>query len=79
MNTLYLQNLHRKKKLRIRESIKGNYLDDPKISEEFIYWFFANRFGYTSEQVDNLPYDRMVYFIELEQELKKQEKINMNK
>lgn len=53
-------------------------MDDPEISQEFNYWFFANRFGYTPEQVDNLPYDRMVYFVELERECKKQEKINMD-
>jgi len=29
--------------------------------------------------VDDLPYDRMVYFVELERELKKQEKINTGK
>ena len=60
-------------------SVEGNYLDYPEVSEEFTYWFFANRFGYTPEQVDNLPYDRMVYFVELEREIKKQEKLNMNK
>ena len=54
-------------------------MDDPEISTEFIYWFFANRFNYTPEQVDNLPYDRMAYFVEFEQELKKQEKMSLNK
>jgi len=38
-----------------------------------MYWFFANRFGFTPEQVDQLPYDRMSYFLELEQAAKKQE------
>ncbi len=41
-------------------------MDFPEVSEEFIYWFFARAFGYTPEQVDALPYDRMVYFMELE-------------
>jgi len=52
----------------IRETLKGWHFDDPSISDEFIYWFFAKNFGYTPEQVNRLPYDRMVYFIELEQE-----------
>lgn len=43
-----------------------------------MYWFFANRFKYTPTQVDNLPYDRMCYFLELEQEAKKQEGISLN-
>ncbi len=46
--------------------MKGSYLDDPEVSTEHMYWFFARAFGYTPEQVDNLPYDRMVYFMELE-------------
>ena len=41
-------------------------MDYPGVAEEFIYWFFARSFGYTPEQVDNLPYDRMIYFMELE-------------
>lgn len=58
--------------------MKGHYLDDPEIAGEFMYWFFAYSFGYTPEQVDNLPYDRMVYFIELERERKKIEKMSLD-
>ena len=81
LQIIYLKNIpslqnHYKKKDRIRESLKGHHLDDPEISLEFTYWFFANRFKYTPEQVDNLPYDRMVYFLELEKEYKKLEKLN---
>jgi len=39
-----------------------------------MYWFFAHHFGFTPDQVDNLPYDRTSYFAELENEFKKQEK-----
>ena len=46
-------------------------MDDPEVAENFIYWLFANRFGYTPDQVDNLPYDRMVYMKEMEMEYKK--------
>jgi len=53
--------------------LKGFSLDDPNVEVEHIYWFFANRFGYTPEKVDNLPYDRMVYFMELEKEIIKKE------
>ena len=38
-----------------------------------MYWMFAHCFGFTPEQVDALPYDRMVYFLALEQETKKME------
>ncbi len=37
-----------------------------------MYWFFAHHFGYTPEQVDELPYDRSCYLAELEKEFKKQ-------
>ncbi len=56
----------------IRGSLKGHYLDYPGISEEFNYWFFARAFGYTPDQVDALPYDRMIYMREFE--VKKGEK-----
>ena len=43
-----------------------------------MYWYYAHHFGFTPSQVDQLPYDRMVYLIELEQEYKKQEKEKQN-
>jgi len=48
-------------------------MDDPEVSEEFMYWYFAHCFGYTPEQVDKLPFDRMVYFAEMEREARKHE------
>jgi len=39
-----------------------------------MYWFFAHYFGFTPEQTDNLPYDRMAYMKEIELEFKKQNK-----
>jgi len=36
-----------------------------------MYWFFAHHFGFMPEQVDDLPFDRMVYLMELEQEYQK--------
>ncbi len=38
-----------------------------------MYWFFAHSFGYTPDEVDKLPYDRMVYLSELEKEFKLKE------
>jgi len=35
---------------------------------------FAHCFGFTPEQVDRLPYDRMVYLLALEKEAKKGQK-----
>jgi len=52
-------------------------LDDPEISEEFTYWFFAHCFGFDQDQVDKMPYDRMVYHLELERELRKREAMEM--
>lgn len=49
-------------------------MDDPKVGQEFLYWYFAHHFGFTPNQVDELPFDRMVYLFELEQEYKKLEK-----
>jgi len=43
-----------------------------------MYWFFAHYFGYTSEQTSKIPYDRMVYMMDLEMEFKKQEKKALN-
>ena len=43
------------------------------MSDEITYWFFARSFGYMPAQVDSLPYDRMVYFKALEEEVRKQE------
>ena len=36
-----------------------------------MYWFFAHYFGFKPDEVDQLPYDRMMYFVELEQEFQK--------
>ncbi|MHA1302308.1 MAG: hypothetical protein ACTSPI_01215 [Candidatus Heimdallarchaeaceae archaeon] len=44
------------------------------MSNELMYWFFAHYFGFTPEQTDNLPYDRMAYMKEIELEFKKQNK-----
>jgi len=52
----------------IRETLKGHHLDNQELSNEYMYWFFAHHFKYTPEQVDRLPFDRMIYFMELEQE-----------
>ena len=49
-------------------------MEDKEISNELMYWFFARNFGFTPEQVDNLPYDRMVYMGELETEAQIKEK-----
>ncbi len=49
-------------------------MDDPSVSVELTYWFFAHSFGFTPNQVDEMPYDRMVYLRELEQECKTREK-----
>jgi len=54
--------------------LKGHHLDDHEISRELMYWTFAHCFGYTPEQVDKLPYDRMVYMLALEQEQNKLER-----
>jgi len=53
--------------------LKGFHIGNEEVSDEMMYWFFAHCFGYTPEQVDNLPYDRLVYFTELEREAKKKE------
>lgn len=42
-----------------------------------MYWFFAKHFGWTPNQVDKLPYDRMVYMTELEMEFNKQNQNSM--
>ena len=55
----------------IRETLKGYHLDNQDLSNEFMYWFFAHNFNFTQEQVDDLPYDSMVYMFELEQEMKR--------
>jgi len=55
----------------IRGVLKGHHLDIREVSDEFMYWFFAHHFKYTQDQVDQIPYDRMVYLIELEQEFNK--------
>jgi len=54
--------------------LKGHHGGNAEISAEFMYWFFAHHFGFTPEQVDNLPYDRMVYMAEMEKEFKLKEK-----
>ena len=54
--------------------MKGHHQDDEEVSNELMYWFFAHHFGFTPEQVDNLPYDRKVYMTDLEMEYKKQGK-----
>lgn len=61
----------------IRGGLKGYHQDNQEVSDELMYWFFAKHFGYTPNQVDELPYDRMVYMTDLEIELKKQEKNSM--
>ena len=43
-----------------------------------MYWFFAHHFGFTPEQVDNLPYDRMTHMTELEVEFNKQNQKPIN-
>ena len=48
-------------------------MDDPEISEEHMYWYFAHCFGFTQEEVDSMPYDRMIYHLEFEREARKQE------
>ena len=42
-----------------------------------MYWFLAKHFGFTPNQVDEIPYDRMNYMIDLEMEAQKQEKNSM--
>ena len=42
-----------------------------------MYWFFAKHFRFTPNQVDEIPYDRMNYMIDLEMEAQKQEKNSM--
>ena len=49
-------------------------MDNPEVGTEFTYWYLAHHFGFTPKQVDELPYDRMVYLFELEQEYKKLER-----
>jgi len=63
----------------IRESLKGYHLDNRELSNELMYWFFAHHFKFTPEQVDNLPYDRMNYLMELETEKTKIEKQSIKK
>jgi len=63
----------------MREGLKGHHFEDEEVSTELMYWSFAHHFGFTPEQVDRLPYDRMVYFLELETESKKLEKIALGK
>ena len=49
-------------------------MDNLEVSSELTYWKFAHCFGYTPGQVDELPYDRMVYMLALEQENNKLER-----
>jgi len=44
-----------------------------------MYWFFAHCFNFSPEQVDSLPYDRMVYMMELEKEKMSLDKTNLGK
>ena len=48
------------------------------VTNELMYWFFAHHFGWTPDQVDNLPYDRLTYLTELEAGYKKMNKGNIN-
>jgi hypothetical protein len=52
----------------IKERFKGFHEDNEELTKEYLYWFFALYFGYTPEQVDNLSYDRQVYFHTLQME-----------
>lgn len=47
-------------------------MENPEIATEFMYWFFAHTLGFTPEQVDKLPYDRMVYMFELEKKAQRE-------
>jgi len=62
----------------IKEGLKGHHQDNQEVSDELMYWFFAHSFGFTPEQVDNLPYDRMTHMTELEVEFNKQNQKSMN-
>ncbi len=42
-----------------------------------MYWYFAHYFGFTPEQTDDLPYDRMANLINLENEFRKKEQDKM--
>jgi len=42
-----------------------------------MYWFFAKNFGFEPDMVDKLPYDRVVYMMDLEIESQKQQKNSM--
>ena len=60
----------------IKGGLKGLHPDNEEVNDEIMYWFFAHSFGYTPDQVNALPYDRMIYMMELETELEKQKKQN---
>ena len=57
----------------IREGLKGHHHDSQEVVTEIMYWFFAKHFGFTPEQVDNLPHDRATYMMDLQIEATKQE------
>jgi hypothetical protein len=48
-------------------------VDDPELSKEIVYWVMASNFGFTPEEVDAIPEDRVMYMIILEMEKKKKE------
>jgi len=55
----------------IRETLRGFHQDHDDLNNEVMYCFFAHYFHWTPEQVDRIPYDRMVYILELEKEFQK--------
>ena len=58
----------------IREGLNGHHQDNEEVSDELMYWFLAHYFGFTPQQVDEIPYDRVNYMILLEEEFKKKER-----
>ncbi len=48
--------------------------DNEEANNEVLYWAMAKSFGFTPEQVDRMPYDRVIYFQELKKTRKKNEK-----
>ena len=63
------------KKRLVVQALKGQ-TDNIWANAEALYGWFAYFFNWTPEQVDKIPYDRLIYLITIHNEMKRQENQN---
>lgn len=54
----------------------GYETENPEVAHALLYHFFAERYGWTPEQVDRTPHKTLLYLIELAREANESENIS---